>query len=119
MTKLKPLLPTLKEKKRYLVFEIISQKPLVRDISKELVTKVQRILGVFDAAKAGLMSIRYNVNTQRGVMKVSNKYVEKLKVSLMLTNMLENQDVLVQSLGVSGVLKKTEKFLKIPNKLAG
>jgi|FLOH01.1.fsa_nt_gi ribonuclease P/MRP protein subunit POP5 len=104
----KPILPTLKEKKRYVVYEILSQKNLDKNPSIEIVKKTKLFLGLFESAKAGLQSITYDQKLQRGVLRVSNKFVDKLKISLALINDLEDGDVAIKSIGVSGILKKAK-----------
>jgi len=106
MTKLKPILPALKEKKRYLVYEIISEKNLDKDLSEEIVKKVTSLLGIFDSAKAGIQRVEYNKKTQRGVVRVANKEVDKLKTSLALINQLNDEEITIRTIGVSGILKK-------------
>jgi len=101
------LMPTLKEKKRYVVYEISSDKPMGVD-SKKVVEKVQSIMGVFDSAKAGLMNAHYNQKTQRGVIRVTTKYVDKLRTSLMLIEDIDNEDVSIRTIGVSGILQKAK-----------
>lgn len=108
MDKLKPLLPTLKEKKRYLVYEVISDKRIKLDISKKILTHVKSCMGVFDAAEAGVQAIIYDVDKQRGVLRVSTNFVDKLKVSLALMNELDDEEIIVRSVGVSGILKKAK-----------
>jgi len=110
----KPLLPTLKEKKRYLVYEIISKKKIDKDISFEIVKKATSFLGVFDAAKAGLRNVKYDVKKQKGVIKVSHKQLAKLKTSLALVNEINNEEVNIHTIGVSGILKKAkDKYVAI------
>ena len=112
MSKLKILLPSLKEKKRYLVYEILADKDLDKNISNELINKLDSVLGVFDGAKAGLQSISYDKNAQKGMLRVNNKQVDKLKTSLMLIKHLNNQEIIIKTIGVSGIIKKAkQKYL--------
>ena len=113
---LKTLLPTLKEKKRYLVFEIVSKSPIkdYKDVSEQILAKSQEFLGILGMAKAGIQVMpKYNSNTQRGLIKVNHKHVDELKAALTFIDKLDNKEVIVNSIGVSGILKKAEaKYLK-------
>lgn len=115
--RLKPVLPSLKEKKRYLVFEIISKKK-IKSIIKlpELFLKtVKNFIGELGAAGMGFRFLKenYSITAQRGVIRVNHNYVNELKSSLALIKEIEHQPVIVRSVGVSGVLKKTkQKYLK-------
>ncbi|MFH1589314.1 MAG: Rpp14/Pop5 family protein [archaeon] len=106
MVKLKPLLPTLKEKKRYVVYEVLCEEDLKEDLSKEIVKKVTSILGVFDSAKAGVQSIEYDNKQHKGVLRVAVKQVDKLKMSLALINALNDKELTIRTIGASGILKK-------------
>ena len=115
-TKLKPVLPTLREKKRYLVFEVISKGKItsLEQVSGAVHSSIFGLVGDFGAAKAGVMMLanKWNQQTQRGIIKVNHKQVDALKASLVFINSIENRDVIVRSLGVSGILRKAEnKFL--------
>lgn len=108
MVKLKPILPTLKEKKRYLVYEVLSEKKIELDLSREIVKKTTTLLGIFDSAKAGIQSVEYDKKHQRGVLRVTVKEVDKLKTTLALISQLNDEEITIRTLGVSGILKKAK-----------
>jgi len=116
-TRLKPVLPSLREKKRYLAFEVIS-KEKINDfglVSNAIMHYSFQFLGQLGAAKAGIMVLgnKWNQNTQRGIVKVSHKHVDALKAALALADKVDGKDAIFRSLGVSGVLNKAEnKILK-------
>ena len=108
--KLKPILPTLREKKRYLAFEIIS-KSKIKDfssVSGAIWSSSLSFMGEIGAAKAGIwvLADKYDSNAQKGIIKVGHKHVNELKASLALIDKIENQDVIIRSSKVSGILKK-------------
>ena len=111
--KIKPLLPTLREKKRYLAFEIIS-KSKIDDFSKvkeAILESATRFLGESGMAKAGILILpdKFNREKQRGIIRISHKMTNELRASLTLIKRINEQDVIVRSLGLSGILKKAEK----------
>jgi ribonuclease P/MRP protein subunit POP5 len=112
MVKIKPILPSLREKKRYLVFEIISKNRIKSfpSISRAIWDYSLQFLGEKGVAQAGiwLLPDKYNPQTQRGLVRVNNKYVNDLKSVLTLIDQIENKEVIVRSVGVSGILKKAE-----------
>ena len=116
-TKLKPVLPSLREKKRYLAFEVISREKVndYNAVSDVIWHCSLQFLGQLGVAKAGIMVLnnKWNPNTQRGIIKVSHKHVDDVKAALMFADKIEDKDVIFRSLGVSGILKKAEsRFLK-------
>lgn len=112
MTKIKPVLPSLREKKRYLVFEIISDKKIenLSDVSESITRSCHNFLGEMGMAKAGLLILndKYNKEKQRGIIRVSNKMVDNLRAALCFIKEIDNQKVIVKSVGVSGILRKAQ-----------
>ena len=104
--KLKPLKPSLREKNRYLAYEVISKEKMSKNQTEKLIYNgLLRLLGELSIAKAGLMFIKFNDN--KGIIKVNNKYVNHLKSALAL---IKQSNLIIKSLGVSGILKKTQKY---------
>ena len=117
-TKLKPVLPSLREKKRYLVFEVISKEKISDSglVSEAIQDCSLGFLGQLGAAKAGIMVLgnKWNPSLQRGIIKVNHKNVDALKASLVFANKIGNNEAIFRSIGVSGILRKAEnKFLKV------
>ena len=116
-TKLKPILPSLREKKRYLVFEVISKEKInnAETISNAIWHCSLQFLGQLGTAKAGLIVLnnKWDSKLQRGIIKVSHKHVDAVKAALTFATEIGNADVIFRSLGVSGILRKSEnKYLK-------
>ncbi len=103
---LKPLLPTLKEKKRYVVYAVRSEMrhglPEVRDIVERAALS---FLGKLEYAKAGIMILN-DFRNNKGIIRVNRHYVDKLKAALMLIN----SNMMVSCVYVSGILKKAKKM---------
>jgi len=116
-TKLKPILPSLREKKRYLVFEVIS-KEKIRDadaVSGAILQSSMQFLGQRGTAEAGIVALnnKWDAEKQRGIIKVSHKHVDDVKAALIFAKKIGNKDAIIRSLGVSGILKKAENnYLK-------
>ena len=109
MQKIKRLLPSLREKKRYLTYEVISRRPIKKDVSSVVISHVEKTLGLFDSSEAGILPISYDVARQRGMMKINNKYVEKVRVALMLLQSEDidmQEDVFIHTKRISGNLGK-------------
>jgi ribonuclease P/MRP protein subunit POP5 len=108
--KIKPLMPCLREKKRYLVFEIIGNESFnnAKYINKAIYTGISEFLGKIESARAGAMVIsnKYDLKRQRGLIRVNNKYVDLVKSSLLFVNKINGKKAIFKTLGVSGILKK-------------
>ena len=94
------MLPSLKERNRYLVFEVKEKK---KDIKKDIWKGCLDFLGEFGCGEAGLwfLNDKWDEKKRKGILKVNNKYVEKVRFALSLNN--------IHTIGVSGTLKKAEK----------
>ena len=108
--KLKPLLPSLKEKKRYLAFKILSESAIGSSgqVSKAIWDHSLGFLGELGCAEAGIILLqdKYNKGAQTGIIRVNHKHVDKMKSALMTIKSIEGKDVIVYTTGVSGILKK-------------
>lgn len=108
--KIKPLSPALRQKKRYLVFEAISEeKKDFELVNKLIIEQCSRFLGEIGMAQAGILILQDKFKEKKGIIKVNHKHVHDLKAALAL---IKNEDMIFRSVGVSGILKKAEnKFM--------
>ncbi len=115
MAKLKAILPTLRERKRYLAFEIISKgrTKSFSSVSQAIWQGMLGLTGQIGAAQAGLWILpeKYNAQSNRGILRVSHKGVDALRASLAMIQSIENAPVIARSLGVSGSLKKATTYI--------
>jgi len=112
----KVLLPTLKEQQRYVVYKILPAKAdsaKVSILSKDFLNTHNYILsqcasnlGIFDGAKAGLSSVKFNPQKLSGILRVDSKYVDKLKVCFGLIKNINGVDLIVDCAYVSGMVNK-------------
>lgn len=105
---MKPLLPTLKEKKRYVVFEVITEKLDKAKTEKQIDESCLKFMGENGYSKAGIMILKECWKKNKGIVKVNTKYVDELKMSI---GLIKGKSI-VNAIGVSGTLKKAkEKFM--------
>ncbi|MEA3399201.1 MAG: Rpp14/Pop5 family protein [Patescibacteria group bacterium] len=115
MLKLKALKPALREKKRYIVYQLESadNKTLkMFNYQQELVKKLQELLGVFNAAQAGILPLKIDNEKQRGIIRVNHTAVDQIRSCFVLIDELNKTPLRVSTRGVSGIMKKAkEKYL--------
>jgi len=115
--KIRSLLPSLREKKRYLAYEVIS-KDRFNDavhVNKAIMEAAKEFIGNLGMARAGIITMgdQWNTDTQRGIIRVNNKHVDSLKASLVLARNINGKDAIIMSIGASGILKKArQKYLQ-------
>jgi RNase P/RNase MRP subunit POP5 len=110
-SKQKVLLPTLREQQRYVVYTILTEKAgkPIGDFAtahNNILQQCNAFLGIFDGGKAGLIGVKYNAAKMRGIIRVNNKYVDKLKVCLGLIIAIDGSNIIVDCIFVSGMLNK-------------
>ncbi len=114
MAKIKAILPSLREKKRYLAFEILSKSRIkgAEGVSKAIWHGMLSFNGAKGAAQAGIQVLpeKYNTEFQKGIIRVNNKYVDSLKAGLATIQDIDGVPAIVRSTGVSGSLKKATKY---------
>ena len=116
--KQKTLLPTLKESQRYLVYNIkIFGNAQISRLNEQIITECNSLLGVFDAGKAGIMNVKYDDTTKRGIIRVENKYVDKIKVCLGMITTIQDKKLNIDCIYVSGMINKAEDAMKKENKI--
>ena len=107
--KLKPILPSLREKKRYVAFEITSKASITQFQAKKAITeKMQEFIGTLGMANAGLQFLP-DWENNKGIYRVNTKYVSHSKACLALMKTINSQKVIVKSLGTTGVINKVRK----------
>lgn len=109
MLKIKPLRPSMRERKRYIRYEITGEKKLdMKRVQKGLLTKLNSLLGVFQSAKAGLIPISFETKTQEGILRVNHTAVDLIRSCFVLIKEIEGQQVMITTKNISGILRKVK-----------
>ncbi len=105
--------PSSREKKRYIVFEIISEHEFnFEEVKKAVMSNCLRYLGEFGYEKLRLYIIKNLYNKNKGMLRVTNKMLNDIKASLAKINQINGKKAALKIIGISGILKKAKnKFL--------
>ena len=105
---IKPIAPNLREKKRYLTYEVSSTKKLQSaDVKSAVQLGLQSFMGAFGCAKAGVILVENTA--KKGIIKVQVKYVDQAKTALALIKEISKQKVIIKTINVSGMLHQAKK----------
>ncbi len=111
----KTLPPSLRDKGRYIVFEIISENPLeYRDFLEAFWNSMVMFLGELGSSdcQARILKNLYDQKSQRGVIRCKHDMVEHVRSSLSMITMIGESRVLIRIQGVTGTIKAaTNKYL--------
>ncbi len=108
----KRLPPSLRQPKRYIIFEIIGENPVeYGSVVSSVWNKLFELYGDFGTSEMNMWIIEnlFSMEKQRGVIKCSHKEVEKMRTALTLINIINEVKVIVNVLGVTGTVKSAEK----------
>jgi RNase P/RNase MRP subunit POP5 len=105
------LKPSMRDKERYVAFEMISKESLPGNADRLLVAEVKALLGVFQSAKAKVTPMKYNPEKQRGIIRVERKYQDTLKSCFVMINNLNKQNVLIRTIRISGMISKLKELI--------
>ena len=109
---MKPILPTLRENNRYLVYKVNCDVKIALEQVKEAINKAcLKLMGEIAMAKANVYVMK-DFKNNKGIVKVNNKYLNELHASLLFVDNINGRKANVESVGVSGTIKKArEKFM--------
>jgi RNase P/RNase MRP subunit POP5 len=102
------LLPSLKQKKRYIIFEV-SEKVSELDLKEEVSQALFEFVGTLGVSKMSPLFVKYKNN--KFIMKINHKYVDEAKSALILIKTIKNKPVTIKSIITSGTIKKASLSL--------
>lgn len=107
--KIKPLRPTLRDKKRYVVYKVYADKvPKGILVGTAIKESVQEWGGISGQATCGFKSLDdlYNEKDGTGICRIRAAWLDHFRSSLILLRRVGSTQVMIDVLGVSGILKK-------------
>jgi RNase P/RNase MRP subunit POP5 len=107
--------PSMREKRRYLVFEAIAKKPVPYEKAIDAFSsEAMSFIGSASFAKSGFkqMPKMWNAEKQRGMVRIQRKYVDPIRASLCLVKKIGRQNAIMRSVGISGMINKATVYLR-------
>ena len=105
-------LPSMREKRRYIVFRLHSKEPLgFVDAKNAIMNSVNNWLGDNDMARARVWVIKnlWNRKEQTGFIRCSHRFVDEVKVALALVHQIGDEKVIIQATRVASTIKSGKK----------
>jgi len=105
-------LPTLREKKRYVAFEINSEQKINRqDLVREIMNSIISVFGDRGASEINPALMSYE--GRYGILRCTRDKTEETRIGLACINNIRGIRVSILVLGISGTIKgATEKFIQ-------
>ena len=101
------LQPSLKQKKRYVLFEIKSKDKFgASEVKKEVDAALLLFIGQLGLSKASPLFLKERYKDNQFMVKINHKHVDECISAIMLIKTIKNKPVLIRSVITSGTLKK-------------
>lgn len=113
-------LPSMRSKKRYVIFKVHSSEPLEYSNVKDAVwNSLENWLGQNELAQAAPRLIKnlWDGRQKKGFMQCNLKYVDQVKMSVALIHQIGDQRVIFQVLRVSGTIKSGKDKIKSASRI--
>lgn len=103
---------SLREKRRYIAFEILGEEDI--EFSNLVNALWHSLLNLFGEVKTGsinfwLVKDAWDEKKQRGLIKCNQNHVSQVRMSLALLDRIGDTKVSIRTLGVSGTMKSARK----------
>ncbi|MFH1229320.1 MAG: Rpp14/Pop5 family protein [Candidatus Aenigmatarchaeota archaeon] len=107
----KPLPSSLRGRKRYIAYQVISESQFIfQDFINSVWHSMLNLLGELGSSQAEIWIARdiYDEARQIGIIRCSHDNVEQVRTSLALIDRIGDVRVIVKVLGISGSIKATK-----------
>jgi ribonuclease P/MRP protein subunit POP5 len=113
----KTLPSSYREKKRYLIFEVISEQKIeFEELIKSIFNHTINLIGILGVARTNFRFLQdlYDEKKQIFVLRCVPRDVELIRLSMALITEINEKKVCVRSLGVTGTIKSARrKYLSL------
>jgi ribonuclease P/MRP protein subunit POP5 len=114
--KLKILMPTMREKERYIAFQVISEEDeefSYPDLESAIWNTMLDFLGEEGVSKTFVWLLKdcWSQKTQKGILRCNNKSVQEVIASLGLIDRLGDNRITFKILKISGTIKSIREKL--------
>ncbi|HLD00711.1 MAG TPA: Rpp14/Pop5 family protein [Candidatus Nanoarchaeia archaeon] len=107
------LLPSLKQVKRYILFDLISGKKFeFSEVEAEVNSALLLFLGQLGMAKVSPLLIKERYKNNKFILKVNHKYVDEAIAAMMLIKSIKGVPVIIKSVTTSGTIRKAAEKIK-------
>jgi len=105
---MKPILPTLRDTKRYVVVGLLTgTQSSAHEIAMAVKESIARLFGSFGMAETGFMEV--GSTGKKPIIRVKAKSLAKLKAAVAFTTQLSGRPAVLRTERVTGILAKTKQ----------
>lgn len=109
---MKPIPPTLRGKKRYVLFELISESKFdEKEVSRELWKVMHQLFGECGVARQRFWFIKWSRAKSRGIVRCALDHLDDVKTGILFMKEVADKKVIPKTLLTSGSIAKLKKKL--------
>lgn len=112
---MKPIKPSAKERKRYILFKLKSDKEVEKgDVQKLVIQAGLQFLGELGMARSGLQFLpeTWNKTNMTGIIRTGHKFVNETKAALALIKEVKGKRAAISTVRTSGSIDKLKQLQK-------
>ena len=117
------LLPTLRQKKRYIVFEIVGAVGVgsfrLEDVSQAVMIQMHDFIGTLGMSRSGVIFVKERYVPPFFVLRCNHTAVDDVKSGVILIKKIKNSPVIIRSVSVSGSLSNVSDKAPRTKKIGG
>lgn len=111
---MKPFPPVMRERRRYIAFQVKAEGKLTKkEVEKSLWDNTFDYIGLLGAVESSFWLINFDEKTQKGVIRTTNKFTDKILGTLAFAEKVSNKKAVFHIKGVTGTIKKANSLAKI------
>lgn len=109
---MKPIPKSMRGKKRYILFEIISEKKFAESEVKDALWKtILQLFGEVGAAKQKFWFVKWSGAKNRGIVRCALEHTDEVKIGLLFLKEINRTKVIPKTLLTSGGITKLKEKL--------
>ena len=106
------LLPSLRQTKRYIVFEIQSETEFSAvDVRDAVDVALKDFFGQLGMSKASPLFLKEKCARNKFILKVNHRWVDEAISAVILIKSIKKKSIIIKSIITSGTLKKASSYL--------
>ena len=114
------LLSTLRQKKRYIVFEVVgsvgSAVFRLEDVTSAVISSLHDFLGILGMSRSGVIFVKERFHPPFFVLRCTHTMVDDVKSGVILIKKIKNNPVIIRSVLVTGALSHVSSMAPRVNK---
>lgn len=109
---MKPIPKSMRGKKRYVLFELVSDERFdEEEVKKALWKTILQLFGELGAAKQKFWFVKWSKPKQRGIVRCALEHTDEVKTGLLFLKEISGKSVVPRTLLTSGNIKKLKEKL--------